>query len=76
MDIKTKFEVWDEIWCISDHEIKKDVIIDFTIRPTEAMKTFRDCPSVEIEYETAHHDIINEKYCFASKQELIDSLIK
>ena len=76
MDITTKFELGDEIWCISDHEIKKETIIDFVIKPTEVMKSFKDFPSVDIEYKTVHENSINEKYCFSSKDELIKQLTK
>lgn len=77
MGINTEYDIRDEIWFISDHEIKSDIIIDFTIRPSEVDKSSLDFnPSPEIVYETAHHDIINERNCFSSKQGLINHLIK
>lgn len=79
MVIYTKFDLGDDIWCISGNKIKNMTIIGFTAKPSDLDIQRLDMEPYalpKIEYETSNHDIINEKDCFETKQDLIDSLIK
>jgi hypothetical protein len=68
MVIETKFNIGDEIWFLSEGK----AIVSFVV--TITYYHYKDNSSSILYRPNEHAYDINEKYCFASKQELIDSL--
>jgi len=77
MEIKTKFDMGNEIYYPTSKGIGHGSIIGFNIYSTNVIKTqigevvhF----DLNVEYRTREQDEIKEWYCFATKKELLDYL--
>ena len=77
MEIKTKFNMGDEIYYPTSKGVGHGSIIGFNVYPTNVIKTqigevvhF----DLNVVYRTREQDEIKEWYCFATKKELLDYL--
>ena len=78
MEIKTNYNIGDEVWTIQDNAVRKGIIegikvyiITTDIRPSK--RTFYDLECRYNDIACTFHNV-NEELCFPTKQELLDSL--
>lgn len=77
MEIKTKFNMGDEIYYPTSRGIGHGNILSFNIYPTNVIKTqIGEIVHFDLNviYRTREQDEIKECYCFATKKELLDCL--
>lgn len=65
MEIKTRLSIDDEVFYLKNNAVKQATIRSIDINVTK---------DINILYKTKCADVINEKFAFKTKQELLDSL--
>ena len=78
MDIKTKFNMGDEIYFVTQNGIRHGNVTSFHISPTNLVRLEMGGIlhfDINVTYDTDNYEDLYEEYCFSTKKELIDYLI-
>lgn len=78
MEIKTKFNMGDEIYFVTQNGIRHGTIVKFNISTKSLVRLEYGGIvhfDLNITYDTDNYEDLREKYCFSTKKELIDHLI-
>ena len=78
MDIKTKFNMGDEIYFTTRYGIRHGNVTSFHISPTNLVRLEMGGIlhfDIKVTYDTDNYEDLYEEYCFSTKKELIDYLI-
>ena len=78
MEIKTKFNMGDEIYFVTQNGIRHGKIVKFNIS-TQSLVRLEYGGIVhfdlKVTYDTDNYEELREEHCFSTKKELIDYLI-
>lgn len=78
MEIKTKFNMGDDIYFITNRGIRHGHVKSFNISPTNLVRLEMGGIlhfDIKVTYDTDNYEDLYEEYCFSTKEELIDYLI-
>ena len=78
MEIKTKFNMGDEIYFTTRYGIRHGNVTSFHISPTNLVRLEMGGIlhfDIKVTYDTDNYEELREKCCFSTKKELIDYLI-
>ena len=69
MEIKTKFTIGNDVWFMDDNQPRKAEITQITI------EVGKDNIMILYHYQTLTDNIVNERRCYATKKELVESFL-
>ena len=78
MEIKTKFNMGDDIYFITNRGIRHGNVKSFNISPTNLVRLEMGGVlhfDIKVTYETDNYEDLYEECCFSTKEELINHLI-